>query len=75
MVRPTSADRRGQRDAVAVLDGWSARGGPRRQPARGPGRAPGRGPLPDPRDLMVHCAQEMNHLAAFLPDLHGALAG
>ena len=23
--------------------------------------------LPDPRDLMVHCAQEMNHLAAFLP--------
>ena len=30
--------------------------------------------LPDPRDLMVHCAQEMNHLAAFLPDLHRALA-
>lgn len=26
--------------------------------------------LPDPRDLMVHCAQEMNHLAAFLPQLH-----
>ncbi|KGI66282.1 hypothetical protein MJO55_00815 [Mycolicibacterium rufum] len=26
--------------------------------------------LPDPRDLMVHCAQEMNHLAAFLPALH-----
>jgi hypothetical protein len=26
--------------------------------------------LPDPRDLLVHCAQEMNHLAAFLPDLH-----
>ncbi|MGE2723047.1 DAPG hydrolase family protein [Mycolicibacterium celeriflavum] len=25
--------------------------------------------LPDPRDLMVHCAQEMNHLAAFLPEL------
>jgi DAPG hydrolase PhiG domain len=25
--------------------------------------------LPDPRDLMVHCAQEMNHLAAFLPTL------
>lgn len=27
--------------------------------------------LPDPRDLMVHCAQEMNHLAGFLPQLHG----
>lgn len=26
--------------------------------------------LPDPRDLMVHCAQEMNHLAGFLPDLY-----
>lgn len=26
--------------------------------------------LPDPRDLLVHCAQEMNHLAAFLPELH-----
>lgn len=26
--------------------------------------------LPDPRDLMVHCAQEMNHLAAFLPELY-----
>jgi hypothetical protein len=26
--------------------------------------------LPDPRDLMVHCAQEMNHLAAFLPRLY-----
>jgi hypothetical protein len=26
--------------------------------------------LPDPRDLLVHCAQEMNHLAGFLPDLH-----
>lgn len=26
--------------------------------------------LPDPRDLMVHCAQEMNHLAGFLPDIH-----
>jgi hypothetical protein len=23
--------------------------------------------LPDPRDLMVHCAQEMNHLVGFLP--------
>ena len=29
--------------------------------------------LPDPRDLLVHCAQEMNHLAGFLPELHGAL--
>ena len=29
--------------------------------------------LPDPRDLMVHCAQEMSHLAGFLPDLHAAL--
>ena len=26
--------------------------------------------LPDPRDLMVHCAQEMNHLAGFLPALY-----
>ncbi|WP_172835644.1 DAPG hydrolase family protein [Mycolicibacterium obuense] len=26
--------------------------------------------LPDPRDLMVHCAQEMSHLAGFLPELH-----
>lgn len=27
--------------------------------------------LPDPRDLLVHCAQEMNHLAGFLPRLYG----
>ena len=26
--------------------------------------------LPEPRDLLVHCAQEMNHLAGFLPELH-----
>jgi hypothetical protein len=26
--------------------------------------------LPDPRDLLVHCAQEMNHLAGFLPELY-----
>ena len=26
--------------------------------------------LPDPRDLLVHCAQEMNHLAGFLPALY-----
>ena len=25
--------------------------------------------LPDPRDLLEHCAQEMNHLAGFLPEL------
>ncbi|WP_232067741.1 DAPG hydrolase family protein [Mycolicibacterium tokaiense] len=25
--------------------------------------------LPHPRDLLVHCAQEMNHLAGFLPEL------
>ena len=31
--------------------------------------------LPEPRDLMVHCAQEMNHLAGFLPDLHAQFAG
>ena len=30
--------------------------------------------LPDPRDLMVHCAQEMNHLAGFLPTLYARLA-
>lgn len=29
--------------------------------------------LPDPRDLMVHCAQEMNHLAGFLPQLYARL--
>jgi hypothetical protein len=23
--------------------------------------------LPDPRDVLVHCAQEINHLADFLP--------
>jgi hypothetical protein len=26
--------------------------------------------LPHPRDLLVHCAQEMNHLAGFLPELY-----
>ena len=26
--------------------------------------------LPDPRDLLVHCAQEMNHLAGFLPAIY-----
>jgi hypothetical protein len=26
--------------------------------------------LPDPRDLLVHCAQEMIHLAGFLPALY-----
>ncbi len=26
--------------------------------------------LPNPRDLLVHCAQEMNHLAGFLPALY-----
>jgi hypothetical protein len=30
--------------------------------------------LPDPRDLMVHCAQEMNHLAGFLPALYERFA-
>lgn len=30
--------------------------------------------LPDPRDLLVHCAQEMNHLAGFLPELHEEFA-
>lgn len=30
--------------------------------------------LPDPRDLMVHCAQEMNHLAGFLPALFDRFA-
>jgi hypothetical protein len=29
--------------------------------------------LLDPRDLMVHCAQEMNHLAGFLPELHAQM--
>ena len=31
--------------------------------------------LPDPRDLMVHCAQEMNHLAGFLPALYDRFGG
>lgn len=31
--------------------------------------------LPDPRDLLVHCAQEMNHLAGFLPELYGRCRG
>ncbi len=31
--------------------------------------------LPDPRDLLVHCAQEMNHLAGFLPMLYGRFSG
>ena len=26
--------------------------------------------LPDPRDLMVHCAQEISHLAGFLPAIY-----
>jgi hypothetical protein len=30
--------------------------------------------LPDPRDLLVHCAQEMNHLAEFLPALFSRFA-
>ena len=30
--------------------------------------------LPDPRDLMVHCAQEMNHLAGFLPTLYDSFS-
>lgn len=30
--------------------------------------------LPDPRDLLVHCAQEMNHLAGFLPELYAQLS-
>jgi hypothetical protein len=29
--------------------------------------------LPQPRDLLVHCAQEMNHLAAFLPAIYDQL--
>ena len=27
--------------------------------------------LPDPHELTVQCAQEMNHLAGFLPELCG----
>ena len=30
--------------------------------------------LPEPRDLMVHCAQEMNHLAGFLPALYDSFS-
>ena len=31
--------------------------------------------LPAPRDLLVHCAQEMNHLAGFLPAVYAQFAG
>ncbi|WP_237159284.1 DAPG hydrolase family protein [Mycolicibacterium rhodesiae] len=30
--------------------------------------------LPEPRDLLVHCAQEMNHLASFLPKIYAEFA-
>ncbi len=30
--------------------------------------------LPDPRDLLVHCSQEMNHLAGFLPEIYAEFA-
>jgi hypothetical protein len=30
--------------------------------------------LPNPRDLLVHCAQEMNHLAGILPGVHSRFA-
>lgn len=30
--------------------------------------------LPHPRDLLVHCAQEMNHLAGFLPGIYRKIA-
>ncbi|HOT80465.1 MAG TPA: hypothetical protein PKY13_10785, partial [Microthrixaceae bacterium] len=26
-------------------------------------------------DLLIHCAQEMSHLAAFLPELHADVTG
>lgn len=60
--------------------------GGRHASLRGPGPLSGRS-LPDavaraaspgPRgaaDLMVHCAQEMAHLAGFLPQLHAELSG
>ena len=30
--------------------------------------------LPDPRDLLVHCSQEMNHLARILPEIYAEFA-
>ena len=73
--RPVDAERR--RDAVTVLDGRTAhRGaqGPRRRiravrpiAARVLGNAES-----SARNLLVHCAQEMNHLAGFLPELYEA---
>lgn len=36
-------------------------------------RPPAARELQDPRDLLVHCAQEMNHLAGFLPHLYRQL--
>jgi hypothetical protein len=41
------------------------------------GRAASRlAPLPPAQaaDLLVHCAQEMSHLATILPDLHAAFS-
>jgi hypothetical protein len=49
---------RGPRKFVGE-QGPSARGGPA---------------LSDPRDLIVHCAQEMNHLAGFLAALFSRFA-
>jgi hypothetical protein len=31
--------------------------------------------LPDPRDLMVHCAQEINHLGGFLAAMYDRFSG
>ena len=59
--------------------GWAVRTSPcARRPAWPPGRCvrSRRGCLAVPeasgRNLLVHCAQEMNHLAGFLPELYEA---
>ena len=57
--------------------GWAGRTSPFARPRAWPtGVRPirrGTGSCRDPRDLMVHCAQEMNHLAGFLPELYDAV--
>jgi hypothetical protein len=52
---------------------WSARRGKTPHRTHGSVRPIAARQLADPRDLMVHCAQEMGHLAGFLAELYAAL--
>ncbi|WP_253260185.1 DAPG hydrolase family protein [Nocardia farcinica] len=59
--------------------------GPRTPDPRQTAQAVARGAAVDPadlvpglglaRDLLLHCGQEMNHLASFLPELYDEFAG